>query len=972
MKDFFISYTGADRAWAEWVAWQLEAQGYGVVIQAWDFHAGGNFVLDMKDAAANSERTIAILSPNYLKSLYAQAEWAAAFAKDPTGVNKLLVPIRIAECELNGLDKTIVYIDLLNKSEDEAKQALLNGVSRGRAKPELAPAFPGSKEGQSAPPFPPSTHPTYDPDQQIRTALTSHIKNGPKSWTIDPILHMSRQTIPYCKKYLTESRIPPLLAAMNSPFAFILGDVGVGKTALLAHLSQQQLGEANHFGNWILPLDTNQMLSLDYEKNTPFHTLQQIVDRDFDLYDGLWQEGKLWLYFDNVTPSLQSNFGFLNWVRTLKLQNDEKGLTNRIWLNAKGEIESAVDDYLSGWQKLTICPPNESEIWQYMQDCRGIFPEQWSRLYNHWLSPSSSYPLSNLLGLNIFLKISLEHQSSQIVWYDLKKASQMFLGYVFPDKSKVDYEEINWAMVEYYKLIWKEESENFWMRWNRQFDKRLLTGIIEKSGNDKLGSILSELFSQGHRNEFDDKYVFLAENWIIEALQDIWRSPEGINKDSMITSVVGLLKNQNRWNLASLLLYNITNEEFRELLLTKIESEFLDLIDKEERANILHRFLWKVLYHFRGHQQAKTVDLLNQLNDWYPQFKLDSIDEKTMAVDQFAWDNKKIPKEIVSLLPESLVRRYEKLRILFSTETGLEVQTDLLKNTEHWHEWLEYIKCYPKDCAVRQLLKICFDYRTSIDPDGIDKLLETFKVYLDNKAPGLSDNIRSWVEQILRDPQVKYNSGARRTVVLLKHMGNVDQLCNKEFARKLYRLGVEKEDIGLRDVAFIYYFPEPMTEDDKGWLLTAYKNERASNVKTAIIEVVARFQDVKLLELIMSDEQSAKQIALCSCYLYMHYQRNHRWNEIDDLILKVQELSIIRQLSSVQNLPVKFAEGIVRLYVTQAKRDLRYLSLEDAIALIDLYNDSDLTKLIKDSLLITERDKEDFVSYRNRSQSRLL
>jgi hypothetical protein len=28
--DFFISHAGADRAWAEWVAWQLDAAGYTV------------------------------------------------------------------------------------------------------------------------------------------------------------------------------------------------------------------------------------------------------------------------------------------------------------------------------------------------------------------------------------------------------------------------------------------------------------------------------------------------------------------------------------------------------------------------------------------------------------------------------------------------------------------------------------------------------------------------------------------------------------------------------------------------------------------------------------------------------------------------------------------------------------------------------------------------------------------------------
>lgn len=31
--DFFISYTQADRAWAEWIAWALEEDGHRVLIQ---------------------------------------------------------------------------------------------------------------------------------------------------------------------------------------------------------------------------------------------------------------------------------------------------------------------------------------------------------------------------------------------------------------------------------------------------------------------------------------------------------------------------------------------------------------------------------------------------------------------------------------------------------------------------------------------------------------------------------------------------------------------------------------------------------------------------------------------------------------------------------------------------------------------------------------------------------------------------
>jgi hypothetical protein len=64
--DFFVSYTGEDRRWAEWIAWQLEDAGYSVRIQAWDFGAGSNFVLEMQTASRDSARTIAVLSRAWL------------------------------------------------------------------------------------------------------------------------------------------------------------------------------------------------------------------------------------------------------------------------------------------------------------------------------------------------------------------------------------------------------------------------------------------------------------------------------------------------------------------------------------------------------------------------------------------------------------------------------------------------------------------------------------------------------------------------------------------------------------------------------------------------------------------------------------------------------------------------------------------------------------------------------------------
>jgi len=89
VKDFFISYTGADCRWAEWIAWCLEQDGYTVIIQAWDFPAGSNFVYEMDNALKEAERVVAELSPAYLTSKYALTEWAGAFRSDPQGKERL-------------------------------------------------------------------------------------------------------------------------------------------------------------------------------------------------------------------------------------------------------------------------------------------------------------------------------------------------------------------------------------------------------------------------------------------------------------------------------------------------------------------------------------------------------------------------------------------------------------------------------------------------------------------------------------------------------------------------------------------------------------------------------------------------------------------------------------------------------------------------------------------------------------------
>lgn len=130
MTDFFISYTKKDQFQTKIIYdWLIEA-GYTCRMQATDFESGSNFVLEMQKASMECHKTIAILSPDYFNSSFAQPEWAAAFAKDPTGEKRLLIPIRIKKCQPKGLLGQIVYIDLVGLKAIDQKNLVLKSLDK--------------------------------------------------------------------------------------------------------------------------------------------------------------------------------------------------------------------------------------------------------------------------------------------------------------------------------------------------------------------------------------------------------------------------------------------------------------------------------------------------------------------------------------------------------------------------------------------------------------------------------------------------------------------------------------------------------------------------------------------------------------------------------------------------------------------------------------------------------------------------
>jgi hypothetical protein len=153
-REFFLSFTGADRPWAEWLLAELDAAGYSSASQLRNFVAGGNFALDMDRAARRAKRTLGVLSTQALQAPYVQQEWAQRLASDPTGEQRALVLVRVERCQPEGLLRPVVYIDLVGLDEASARERLreeLAALVRGERRLPTEPAFPGAGSAAVAP-----------------------------------------------------------------------------------------------------------------------------------------------------------------------------------------------------------------------------------------------------------------------------------------------------------------------------------------------------------------------------------------------------------------------------------------------------------------------------------------------------------------------------------------------------------------------------------------------------------------------------------------------------------------------------------------------------------------------------------------------------------------------------------------------------------------------------------------------------
>lgn len=221
--DFFVSYVPADEQWAKWVAWQLEERLLlddrkpRIFVAAWDIVAGANETDSRHRALIASKRLVAILTREYLEFTGA-AEWQPVWSRDPRGHQRLVVPVRVKECQPDGFLRTTHYIDLVGCDVVSATNTLLaeiNASVEGRAKPPTEPVFPGrGGRTEDTPPEPLFPGPPV--------VLVGEPPTVPANWFQDRSLEVED--------------IERRLAGDRARLVMVVGREGYGKTATIHRL----------------------------------------------------------------------------------------------------------------------------------------------------------------------------------------------------------------------------------------------------------------------------------------------------------------------------------------------------------------------------------------------------------------------------------------------------------------------------------------------------------------------------------------------------------------------------------------------------------------------------------------------------------------------------------------------------------------------------------------------------------------
>jgi serine/threonine protein kinase len=172
-KNILILHSKRDRSWADWIASTLEKEHYSTILPDWDFRPGYHFDNELRRAKEIAERTILVLSPDFLNERSIQSRWSTMFGRNVMNEEGMLIPVLVRDCgqDLRKPLELLVSIDLTERDLVTAREKLLAGVRSASSRPPIEPLFP---------PHMKAVIDTERPDGHDKTAMvTRQISLGP-------------------------------------------------------------------------------------------------------------------------------------------------------------------------------------------------------------------------------------------------------------------------------------------------------------------------------------------------------------------------------------------------------------------------------------------------------------------------------------------------------------------------------------------------------------------------------------------------------------------------------------------------------------------------------------------------------------------------------------------------------------------------------------------------------------------------
>ncbi|XP_067662562.1 uncharacterized protein [Haliotis asinina] len=109
----FFSYDITDREWVEQITNKLESPDFGFKcsLHERDFHGGKRIIENITEHIRLSEKTVLVLSPNFLQSHWCMFEIEMGMILSMEESQLLVVPVMVKQCPVLDSIKTLTYID---------------------------------------------------------------------------------------------------------------------------------------------------------------------------------------------------------------------------------------------------------------------------------------------------------------------------------------------------------------------------------------------------------------------------------------------------------------------------------------------------------------------------------------------------------------------------------------------------------------------------------------------------------------------------------------------------------------------------------------------------------------------------------------------------------------------------------------------------------------------------------------------